>query len=159
MPESIERSLRNQVMLKFTKRAGVVSVILLILTTSCSSSKQSQDSSLGSKSSNATEVTASSPAKIALASHLKQTGAIFYGTYWCQYCTKQKQLFGQQAVDKLNYVECDPNGPNPQPDLCQKANINALPTWEIKGQQYPGVLSLQELAELSGYQGDRNFGN
>lgn len=146
-------------MLKLTKLAGVVSVILLSLTTSCSSSKQSQDNSLGSRASNAAELPPASTAKIALASHLQQTGAIFYGTYWCGYCNKQKQLFGQQAVEKLNYVECDPKGENAQADLCQKANINSLPTWEIKGQQYPGTISLQELADLSGYQGDRNFDN
>lgn len=146
-------------MLKFTKLVGAFSVILLSLTTSCTSSKQSQDSSLGSKASNAAELPTSSAAKVALASHLKQTGAIFYGTHWCGYCTKQKQLFGQEAMLQINYIECDPKGQNPQPDLCQKANIQSLPTWEIKGQQYPGVLSLQELADVSSYQGDRNFGN
>lgn len=146
-------------MLKFTKLAGVFSVILLILTTSCSSSQQSQDSSLGSKASNAAELPTSSAATVALASHLKQTGVTFYGTHWCSYCTKQKQLFGQEAMLQINYIECDPKGQNPKPHLCQKANINSLPTWEIKGQQYPGVLSLQELADISGYQGDRSFGN
>jgi thiol-disulfide isomerase/thioredoxin len=146
-------------MLKFTKLAGVFSVIILSLTTAYFWYKHSQNSSLDSKTSNSSHLARSSAAQIALASHLKQTGATFYGTHWCHYCIKQKQLFGQEAIEQLNYIECDAQGKNPQPDLCQKANINALPTWEIKGKKYPGVLSLEELTQLSGYQGDSNFGN
>jgi hypothetical protein len=40
-----------------------------------------------------------------------------------------------------------------------KANIQGFPTWEIKGKQYKGEKSLAELANLSGYQGDRKFKN
>lgn len=97
--------------------------------------------------------------KVALASYLKQTGARFYGTYWCGYCNKQKEMFGQQAVKQLNYIECDPRGKNPQFSLCQKAKISSFPTWEINGQQRSGMLSLEELSDLSGYQGNRNFGS
>ncbi|MDP8962603.1 MAG: hypothetical protein M3O33_01195 [Cyanobacteriota bacterium] len=97
-------------------------------------------------------------AKVALATHLKQIGAKFYGTYWCPYCNKQKELFSQQAVSQINYIECDPQGKNPRPDLCRKAKISAFPTWEINGRQYPGMQPLDQLANLSGYQGDRNFG-
>jgi hypothetical protein len=154
-------------MLKFTKLAGFFCVIILSLTTSYFWYKHSKNSSLDSKASTSAQLPQSSPAKIALALYLKQTGAKFYGTHWCGYCAKQKQLFGQEAVNQLNYVECDAQGQNPQPDLCQKATIKALPTWEIKGQQYPGLLSLEELAQLSGYQGystsagetNHNFGN
>lgn len=95
--------------------------------------------------------------EVALASHLKQIGAKFYGTYWCPYCTKQKDLFGAQAFRQINYIECDEKGRNGRPDLCIKANISRFPTWEIKGRLYSGLQSLQELADLSGYQGDRNF--
>lgn len=79
-----------------------------------------------------------------------------YGTYWCPYCTRQKELFGQ-AVNQVPMIECDPNGANAQPNLCASANINGYPTWEIQGQQYRGIRSLEELAELSSYQGSRNF--
>jgi protein-disulfide isomerase len=151
-------------MLYFTRFAGTVSVILLLLTTACSQSEQSQDTSSGSKSSELTAAsnqTSSSAvaAKVALASHLKQVGAKFYGTYWCPYCSKQKEMFGKEAFSQLNYIECDPKGTNPRPDLCQKANINGFPTWEINGQQYGGVQSLEQLADLSRYKGDRHFGN
>ena len=93
--------------------------------------------------------------EVALATHLKQVGAKLYGTYWCTYCNKQKQMFGSQAFSQINYIECDPNGKNPRPDLCIKAHISSYPTWEIKGQQYQGMQSLQQLAEISGYPGDR----
>lgn len=95
--------------------------------------------------------------ELALATHLQQIGAKLYGTYWCPYCTKQKQLFGQQALSKITYLECDPAGENAQPALCRQANITSFPTWEIQGQLYQGMLSLQELADVSGYRGDRNF--
>lgn len=95
--------------------------------------------------------------QVALASHLKQIGAKFYGTYWCPYCNKQKELFGPQAFSQINYIECDEKGKNGRPDLCIKANISGYPTWQIKGQLYPGFQSLQALADLSGYQSDRNF--
>lgn len=97
--------------------------------------------------------------KVALANHLKQIGAKFYGAFWCPYCNQQKQLFGEQAFRQINYIECDASGNNPQPKLCIKAGINAFPTWEIKGKQYQGIKSLKELADLSGYKGERNFGN
>ncbi|HEY9668942.1 MAG TPA: hypothetical protein V6C91_19185 [Coleofasciculaceae cyanobacterium] len=95
--------------------------------------------------------------ELALATHLQQLGAKLYGTYWCSYCTKQKQLFSQQALSKITYIECDPAGENAQPALCRQANITTVPMWEIQGRFYQGILSLQKLAEVSGYQGDRNF--
>jgi glutaredoxin len=149
-------------MLKFTNFATTVSIVLLVLTTACSSSKQSPGTDSASKSSDLTAAPgqASSSAtstKLGLASHLKQTGAKFYGTYWCPYCTKQKELFGQQAFSQINYIECDPQGKNAQLELCEKANVTSFPTWEIKGQQYKGMQSLEELAELSDYKGDRQF--
>lgn len=101
--------------------------------------------------------TTSSPANIALAKHLTEVGAKMYGAYWCGHCQDQKQLFGKEAVQELNYIECDPKGKNPQPNLCQSAKIKGYPTWEVNGQFYQGVQSLDQLAQLSGYSGPRNF--
>lgn len=108
-------------------------------------------------SADSTSVLASGPAEIALAAHLQQIGARMYGAYWCPHCQDQKALFGQPAIQRINYIECDAQGPNAQPDQCRAANIKGFPTWEIGGQQYSGTRSLQELAELSGYQGPQNF--
>ncbi len=103
--------------------------------------------------------TASAPANIALAEHLTNINAKMYGAYWCDHCQTQKALFGQQAVSKMPYIECDSSGKNPQPELCQAANITGYPTWEINGEQYSGVRQLDELARLSGYTGSQDFGN
>jgi uncharacterized membrane protein len=103
--------------------------------------------------------TNSAPANIALAEHLTEKGIKMYGAFWCGACLTQKQLFGKEAVAKLTYIECDPKGENPQPQLCQAAKIQSYPTWEIDGQLYVGVRSLEELSQLSGYSGLTNFGN
>lgn len=101
--------------------------------------------------------TESGPAELALAEHLTAIGAKKYGAYWCPHCHDQKQLFGREAFQKVNYIECDPGGQNPQPDLCQAAKIEGYPTWEINGKLYSGVQSLERLAALSDYQGPHNF--
>ncbi|CDM94300.1 MAG: vitamin K epoxide reductase family protein [Limnospira sp. PMC 1291.21] len=103
--------------------------------------------------------TNSGAAEISLATHLKQIGAKTFGAYWCPHCYEQKQLFGRQAFAILDYVECDPQGPNARPQLCQQAGINAYPTWEINQKFYQGRLSLQKLAELSDYQDRQDFAN
>jgi uncharacterized membrane protein len=103
--------------------------------------------------------TSSGEAEIALARHLTAVGAKNYSAYWCPFCHVQKELFGKQAMSEIDYVECDPGGQNPQPQLCQAAQIQGYPTWVINGEQYSGMRPLSELAELSGYQGPSNFKN
>lgn len=101
--------------------------------------------------------TASGPAEMALAEHLNRIGAKKYGAYWCPHCYEQKQLFGAQALAKINYVECDRTVAGGQPEACQAAGVRSYPTWEINGQLYSGTQTLERLAELSGYQGPQNF--
>jgi hypothetical protein len=103
--------------------------------------------------------TTSGEAEIALARHLTQMGAKKYNAWWCPHCHEQKQLFGKEAYSEINRIECDPSGNNPRPDLCQAAKVQSYPSWEIKGKLYPGVQSLEELAQISGYTGPRNFKN
>jgi uncharacterized membrane protein len=104
--------------------------------------------------------TTSGPAEIALAQHLKDSGALLYATWWCKYCYEQKQLFGVEAAALLPYVECDPAGQNPQPQVCQaQTGLQGFPTWNLKGELYAGVVSLQQLAELTGYTGPMDFRN
>jgi glutaredoxin len=80
-----------------------------------------------------------------------------YSAYWCPHCHEQKELFGQEAAAKLDVIECATDGKNSQASLCQSKAIEGFPSWEIKGQIDSGVKSLQKLADLSGYQGPRNF--
>jgi glutaredoxin len=86
-----------------------------------------------------------------LAEHLTAQEATMYGAFWCPHCADQKELFGE-AVDDIQYVECDPEGENAQPQLCRDKNIAGYPTWEIGGELYPGTHSLEELAKLSGFE-------
>lgn len=95
-------------------------------------------------------------AELQLAQHLKKIGAVFYGTYWCPYCTKQKKLFGE-AISEVQYVECDPRGNNASPELCESFGVRSYPTWQINGQSYSGSRDLKDIATISGYTGSRNF--
>lgn len=101
----------------------------------------------------------SESAEIALARHLKSKGAKMYGAFWCPHCQMQKQLFGEEAFAIIDYIECDTRGENARPQLCKAAKIQGYPTWEINGKLYLGMLSLEKLADLSGYKGAREFKN
>ena len=103
--------------------------------------------------------TSSGTSEIALAQHLKRVGAKMYGSFTCDHCQMQKESFGKEAARIFNYIECNPQGKNARPDLCQAAKIQGTPAWEINGKFYEGQKSLQELADLSGYQGSREFKN
>lgn len=107
---------------------------------------------------NGWEITTTSGAsEIALAKHLTASGIKKYGAYWCPHCYEQKQLLGKEAFAEIDYIECAPDGKNPQPDVCQAVGIQSFPTWEINGKLEPGVKTAAELAELSGYQGPKDF--
>jgi uncharacterized membrane protein/glutaredoxin len=103
--------------------------------------------------------TTSGPSEIALAKHLRESGAQEFGAYWCPHCHEQKELFGKEAAKELPYVECDPNGRRAQPEVCQKAGVRSFPSWQVGGKLYQGVMPLDRLADLSGYNGDRTFRN
>lgn len=87
--------------------------------------------------------------QIRLADHLSRLGFLFYGAWWCPACTQQKSFFGQQAVEKLPYVECERNEAGRQ--RCNQARIRAYPTWVRGGERREGVLSLEELQRWSGF--------
>tara|TARA_B100000579_G_scaffold418692_1_gene416534 strand:- start:209 stop:1150 length:942 start_codon:yes stop_codon:yes gene_type:complete len=99
----------------------------------------------------------SSAASIELANFLTNNGAIMYFAYWCKYCALQKELFGQEAVQKLNTVECAEDGLNSQNSLCKEKGISSYPSWEIDGKIIEGATPLEELANLIGYKGNRDF--
>ena len=104
------------------------------------------------------EITSTSgEAEIALAKHLAETGAKKYGAFWCPHCFEQKQLFGKEAFDKVTYIECAEGGKDPQPQVCQAAGIQSFPTWEVDGKFYPGIKTPEELAQMSNYQGNKDF--
>ena len=88
---------------------------------------------------------------IKFAKYLKNNGVIKYSAYWCPNCLNQGELFGRQAYNELNVVECARDGLNSQTQLCIDKEISGFPTWEINGKKLLGVLSLKELSKLTGY--------
>ena len=87
----------------------------------------------------------------ALATHLHDSGARFYGAYWCPACEEQKALF-TASVDRLPYVECTPQGRSgPRAVDCLTRNIQEYPTWIIDERRHGGVVSVERLARVSNF--------
>lgn len=88
----------------------------------------------------------------ALAEHLNDSGAKFYGAYWCPVCQEQKRKFGSSA-ELLPYVECTPEGRGGvRAAACTGRDIAEYPTWIIDERRLPGVMEPEELARHSGFQ-------
>lgn len=121
--------------LNHVKRPAVWGVVALVgvIATSCSSLPNAYEAKL--------------------ADHLSASGAKMYGAYWCPHCATQKTYFGG-AASRIPYIECDPEGFDPQPDLCAEMGVNAYPTWIIEGEYYLGSQHLAKLARLSGFEGE-----
>jgi uncharacterized membrane protein len=83
-------------------------------------------------------------------------GMRMYGSAGCSFCAKQRAIFGD-AIHQVHEIECDPRHPNPQVALCLAKDIEHTPTWILEDgdgnnirKMEPGVLSLEELSEISG---------
>ena len=101
--------------------------------------------------------TVSSKEKINFAKFLNENNIVMYSAYWCPHCHDQKQLFGKKAVENLKIVECAKDGKNNNYKLCQEKGIEGFPSWEIDNEIYSGTVSLNELANMTNYDGDINF--
>lgn len=78
---------------------------------------------------------------------LKDSGAKFYGAFWCPHCTNTKRLFGASA-DLLPYIECSTPDGKEQLQVCKDAKVETYPTWTFAdGSRESGELSLERLAE------------
>lgn len=89
----------------------------------------------------------------AFAMHVANSGAKMYGAFWCPHCQQQKAYFGESAK-RLPYVECSPDGQgSPQASECQAMKIESYPTWIINGKRFEEVMTLQQLADATGFQG------
>ena len=77
------------------------------------------------------------------------SGATFFGTFWCPHCQNQKAMFGSSAR-LLPYTECSAPDGKGQLAVCRDAGISSYPTWEFAGgNRVSGVVSLEELSELT----------
>ncbi|GAB2282489.1 ribosome biosynthesis protein lto1 [Dionaea muscipula] len=102
--------------------------------------------------------TESSPLALSLAKHLRSVGAKMYGAFWCSHCLEQKEIFGREAAELLDYVECFPDGYRKGVKIakvCANAGIDGFPTWVIDGQVLSGDQELEELARVSGFKIDQ----
>ena len=92
--------------------------------------------------------TSSSPEALALADDLRSLDARMFGAFWCSHCYDQKQSLGKEAMEVVPYVECDAEGYRSQREVCKEREVPGYPTWEIKGELFPGERSLDELREM-----------
>ena len=91
------------------------------------------------------------PRIAALAEHLQETGARYYGASWCSSCARQNRLFGASAP-RLPYVECSPQGRGGATAReCTDAGVSSFPSWQVNGLMHPGIQTPQDLARLSGF--------
>ncbi len=81
---------------------------------------------------------------------IKDSGATFYGAFWCPHCNNQKAMFGKKAVKLLPYQECS-TADRKQNSICSEAGIESYPTWEFPdGSRMSGELSFFDLSEKTG---------
>jgi len=88
-----------------------------------------------------------------LAICLMEKGVKMYGVYWCDYCNRMKQIFGDKW--KYIYVECA-NADQTRNDVCTRAST--YPTWQFTGGSeiapaggtYVGQMTIEKISEYSG---------
>ena len=85
---------------------------------------------------------------------LNEKGVVYYKSVKCNNCKRQEKLFGD-AYKNLNSVECHPEGPNPNPELCLSKKIDKTPTFLIEQDgvekdRRVGLQPLKKLAEWTG---------
>ncbi len=80
------------------------------------------------------------------ASCIKESGAMFYGAFWCPHCQEQKAMFGNSAK-LLPYTECSTPS-KAQTQVCNDAGIESYPTWKFTdGSVRTGVMTFAELTD------------
>jgi len=92
---------------------------------------------------------------------LRDTGVTMYGTYWCGFCVKQLNMFGEHRPE-VPYVECGIPGKRGYiSEECAKLNIDALPTWRQgkDGMEVQGMLSLDALRAMVKFFSDASSNN
>lgn len=77
---------------------------------------------------------------------ITDSGAKFYGAFWCPHCQATKAMFGKSAK-KLPYIECSEADGNGQLKICADAKIEGYPTWVFAdGTRLSAERTMQELA-------------
>ncbi len=80
----------------------------------------------------------------------KASGMSVYGTQWCPHCANVKKSFGS-SFKYVDYVECDPNGPDAQAARCKRDGIEGYPSFRFgDGLKVAGELNLELIADKTG---------
>lgn len=83
----------------------------------------------------------------ALASCIAESGAKFYGAFWCPHCNNQKKMF-RDSQKLLPYVECSTADGKGQTQVCIDQGIQSYPTWIFAdGSKLTGEIDLPTLAK------------
>ncbi len=76
---------------------------------------------------------------------ISDSGAKFYGAWWCPHCQAQKALFGKSA-QLLPYEECQTRSRENTP-VCIEKEITSYPTWIFTdGTRVSGEQTFEQLA-------------
>ena len=81
---------------------------------------------------------------------INDSGAKFYGAFWCPHCAEQKTMFkGSEKL--LPYVECSTPDSKGQTQVCIDKGITGYPTWEFAdGTKIQNTQTLKFLSEKTG---------
>lgn len=79
---------------------------------------------------------------VALTKCLTKKGVKLYGANDCPLCLKQEQLFGNTAIQFLDYTDC-----SKKPEEC--THLAKVPAWYINGTLSYGVKTISDLKKLS----------
>lgn len=83
----------------------------------------------------------------AFAACLTESGAKYYGAFWCPNCKNQEAMFGRSAR-LLPRIECSTPDGRGQLPVCREAGINGYPTWEFADEtRESGTQTLELLGE------------
>jgi len=81
---------------------------------------------------------------------IADSGAKFYGAFWCPVCKAQKESFGP-SEKLLPYEECSLPSGSGVTQICLEENIESYPTWKFAdGTSQVGNLSFETLSEKTG---------
>ncbi len=89
-----------------------------------------------------------------LAQCMTEKGVVMYSSFRCGVCARTKAMFGN-SFKYINEIECHPQGPNAQTELCVAKQLQGTPTWiiELDGieiNRHTGFLTAEELAAFAG---------
>lgn len=78
---------------------------------------------------------------------IADSGATYYGAFWCPNCQKQGAMF-KNAKNLLPYTECSTPDGSSQLQICNDAGIKKYPTWIFSdGTRIEGVQTFESLSE------------